>query len=693
MITTAQEFNQIIFACQNSSQGKLLPGALYIHRSLLPLLEPSLQSYEQKARQVIEETNELFFTLIKFHLQQPKVSYLLYPEFDTDPHPKLARSTIVDLEQQTYTQHFYDKRENPPILHRKETFVTDNYPLYPEFSLLTRYEVALGLLDNSHLIGTWQEWQAKLERQGIAFSGHNLICPLHTPVKKQAKIPIARHKAALNRKSLSRPVRLALEAKLFTPDTTFFDYGCGYGEDIKQIRQRGLISQGWDPYYYPDTELCTADIVNLGYVINVIEDLTERREALVQAWHLTKQVLIVAAQVLIDDARRGLIAYGDGIITSRNTFQKYYQQEELKNYIDSVLEVDAVPVSLGIYFVFRDTEIAESFRASRFCSQVRTPRVKTTIKKFADYRTILQPVMDFMMKRGRLPVKEELSIEKQIKAEFSSYRQAFKLILQATEMDAWQEIVQKRREDLKLHLALSRFNYRPSAKKISKLIREDCKALFGSYKQACLEADLMFYRLKDLACIADVARGSCFGYLTNTYIMIHLSALDSLPTLLRLYEGCVSRTMGRPEEANVIQIYYRQAKIVYLSFPDFDQVAHPILSSTMTVNLSNLQVQYRDYEGATNPKILHQKDLLVTPSYPLWQRFQRLTQQEKNRGLLDNLPPIIYLAGWLKTLKEHCVIIKGHSLYWDKTADSYKLKILKAQMAARQRQIKSASKN
>ena len=65
-------------------------------------------------------------------------------------------------------------------------------------------------------------------------------------------------------------------------------------------------------------------------------------------------MLIVAAQVLIDDRTRGVIAYGDGIITSRNTFQKYFEQEELKAYIDQVLGVDSIPVALGIYFVFRD---------------------------------------------------------------------------------------------------------------------------------------------------------------------------------------------------------------------------------------------------------------------------------------------------------------------------------------------------
>jgi DNA phosphorothioation-associated putative methyltransferase len=77
-----------------------------------------------------------------------------------------------------------------------------------------------------------------------------------------------------------------------------------------------------------------ADVVNLGYVINVIEDTAERREALINAWKLAQKVLIVAAQVLIDDRTRGVIAYGDGIITRRHTFQKYYEQEELKFYID-----------------------------------------------------------------------------------------------------------------------------------------------------------------------------------------------------------------------------------------------------------------------------------------------------------------------------------------------------------------------
>ena len=44
-------------------------------------------------------------------------------------------------------------------------------------------------------------------------------------------------------------------------------------------------------------------MVNLGYVVNVIEDPSERAEALRLAWKLTRQVLVVAAWQPITTSR------------------------------------------------------------------------------------------------------------------------------------------------------------------------------------------------------------------------------------------------------------------------------------------------------------------------------------------------------------------------------------------------------
>lgn len=168
-----------------------------------------------------------------------------------------------------------------------------------------------------------------------------------------------RHRTAIVRKTFSRPVRLALEAKLFETTTTFFDFGCGHGIDTDLLSARGYDSGGWDPYYFPNNIIKAADIVNLGYVINVIECPQERREALLSAWSLARKMLIVAARTLPVEKGKGDIPYSDGILTSRRTFQKYYGQRELIDYLDSVLNAKSLPVAQGVCFVFRHEKSCE----------------------------------------------------------------------------------------------------------------------------------------------------------------------------------------------------------------------------------------------------------------------------------------------------------------------------------------------
>jgi hypothetical protein len=47
-----------------------------------------------------------------------------------------------------------------------------------------------------------------------------------------------------------------------------------------------LPATGWDPNFRPDADIIEADVVNIGFVINVIEDIDERIEALQKAYSL-----------------------------------------------------------------------------------------------------------------------------------------------------------------------------------------------------------------------------------------------------------------------------------------------------------------------------------------------------------------------------------------------------------------------
>ena len=657
---TLEKFSTIVASCKTSNIGKRLPNALYVHSNALSKLDPVLKDYEAQARKLVDNLDRA--TIVKLGIDRPKISYLYYPDFDRDPHPQLHQSIVVDLATEEVAIRQYHNSHNPPILHRKETFVAKDYPLYQTFAELTQEEEALGLLDNSHHIGTLQEWTRLLLQQGISLVDHRVACPIDSPVAHRQTILIERHKAALKRSELSRPVKIAVEADLFKPGKTFFDYGCGYGGDIRQIENLGHTSSGWDPYYRPDAEIESADIVNLGYIINVIEDIAERRQALIKAWELTREVLIVSAQVLVDDRRRGLVAYGDGVVTNRNTFQKYYEQEELKLYIDQVLEVESIPAGLGIYVAFRHEAQAESFRASRIYSRLSTPLIQAQVKNFDDYRELLTPLMDFYTKRGRLPVKGELASEAAIKDEFRSYQRAFKVILQATDRAEWDAIAEKRRQDLLVYLALGKFSGRPTIRKLAPEIKADVKALFGSYKQACTIADLLLINVGDLKKIANLCQASKIGKQLNGAIAVHVSALEKLPPLLRLYEGCASRNFYRLENANIIKLYYNKPKITYLVYPEFDTQAHPALQATMEVDLHNLSVTYHDISDETNPLILHQKDTLVAHDYPSYQKFVRLTKKEQKSGLLENKDAIRRLHGWLRCLKQHEIKIEGHKL-------------------------------
>jgi hypothetical protein len=124
---------------------------------------------------------------------------------------------------------------------------------------------------------------------------------------------IHRHKTAIRRGDFSRPVKCLLRDGLIDKGVTFFDYGCGHGEDIELLTREGIVCSGWDPAYRPDAPRQEADVVNLGYVINVIENPEERAATLRGAWELCRQLLAVSAQVLVAGRGKESIEFGDGV--------------------------------------------------------------------------------------------------------------------------------------------------------------------------------------------------------------------------------------------------------------------------------------------------------------------------------------------------------------------------------------------
>ena len=87
---------------------------------------------------------------------------------------------------------------------------------------------------------------------------------------------VERHRTAIKRTALSRPVATALADGIIRDGSSVFDYGCGRGGDVDRLHRLGYQATGWDPVHRPQGARSPADVVNIGYVVNVIENPRER---------------------------------------------------------------------------------------------------------------------------------------------------------------------------------------------------------------------------------------------------------------------------------------------------------------------------------------------------------------------------------------------------------------------------------
>jgi DNA phosphorothioation-associated putative methyltransferase len=473
---------------------------------------------------------------------------------------------------------------------------------------------------------------------------------------------IPRHKTAIRRGDFSRPVKCLLRDNLLTPDASFFDYGCGRGEDLELLAADGIPCSGWDPAYRPDAPRLPADIVNLGYVLNVIEYPHERAATLRAAWSLCRRVLAVSAQVLLAGRGKAPVEFGDGVLTGRGTFQKFFEQSELKAYLEAQLETEAVPAGIGTFYLFKEDACRQEFLANRFRRREILPRRRIALLRLEETRQALEPLMDAVAALGRLPDPSEVPGAPAVIERFRSLKRAFAVVQRITDPAGWEAIARRRREDLLVYLALSRFRRRPRLSQLPPGLRRDMRAFFGSYTRACAEADALLFQAGADGAIDEACRRSAVGKLLPDDLYVHRRALDALEPVLRIYEGCGRAYLGDVEGVNVIKIHRRSGKLSYLVYPDFDADPHPALLRCVRLNLRTRQIDCHDYAASANPPVLHRKETFLLPTDPAHAKFARLTAQEEKHGLLDDPSGIGTRAGWARRLQERGFRLHGHRL-------------------------------
>lgn len=526
---------------------------------------------------------------------------------------------------------------------------------------------------------------------------------------------------------------LAYEDGVLGPTSTVFDFGCGLGGDIRQLRQLGITATGWDPSHQPDVALAPADIVNLGFVINVIEEPPERREVVRRAWELAERVLVVSARPSWEARDLRGSPHGDGVLTGKDTFQKFYEQDELRTYLEVTLGQRAFAAAPGVFYIFRDEQQAQAVLACRarrnagnrgarvsemlyelhreqltvlesfVVREQRLPRdgeldpaleaalveelgsLRTAFalvrratgasrwagvdlghpsqaeRRFDRYRDLLAPLVAFVEDRGRLPRSDELPTAESIEATFGTIRSAFAAVRRVTGADRWTLVEERARRSFLVYLALAAFGGRPRFRDLPIDLQLDVRDLFGTYKNAVTEANRLLYAVGDVGAVERAARTAAVGKLTPEALYVHVSAVDALPPLLRVYEGCGAALSGTVDEATIVKLHREKPQVSYLGYPNFDRDPHPALSTVIVARLGILKLSFRDFRQSDNPPILHRKETFVGHEYPGRDKFVRLTEQEERHDLLCSAT-IGTRRGWEHALAEKSLELRGHQV-------------------------------
>lgn len=93
------------------------------------------------------------------------------------------------------------------------------------------------------------------------------------------------HLTAIERTSLSFPAQFLLAKNLLQGE--ILDFGCGFGNDVKVLKRKGLDITGYDHHYFPQYPNQKFDTIICFYVLNVLFP-EEQANVLMEVSHLLK---------------------------------------------------------------------------------------------------------------------------------------------------------------------------------------------------------------------------------------------------------------------------------------------------------------------------------------------------------------------------------------------------------------------
>jgi len=335
-------------------------------------------------------------------------------------------------------------------------------------------------------------------------------------------------------------------------------------------------------------------------------------------------------------------------ITSRRTFQKYFEQGELQGLLEAALDNEACALSLGIFVVFRDATLAQSFQESRRRRSIdwgslsgryapkRRPKQSRIAALYEQHGELLDAFWTRSLELGRIPKTGEFSREAELRDAAGTPVSVHRLLVNHHGSAGFDEAARQRKEDLLVYLALASFRKRIPQKHLDPHLQEDLAAFFGSYAKAQAAGLELLMSLGSEDALWDMASELPFGYRDSAerHFVIHSSLLDRLPPALRVFIECGAILYGDPHEADLIKLHLRSRKVSFLIYEDFFRKPFPELKTRIKVDLARRQVAVFEYGLALPAQLLFYKERFVAEDHPLRARMEQVSRRLAKLGVL-----------------------------------------------------------
>jgi DNA phosphorothioation-associated putative methyltransferase len=290
-------------------------------------------------------------------------------------------------------------------------------------------------------------------------------------------------------------------------------------------------------------------------------------------------------------------------------------------------------LSPGIFFVFRDKDLEQSFLADRQRNVTLLKRLERPdsiwlpvtrsdrVQKIYDAnRQAVDSLWHTWLRLGREPDKTEVSQPDVIIHAFGTLSRAFRFIRELKDLALLDRARESRIADLTVFLSLSQFAKRKPYKYLEAGLQRDIRNFFGDYSTAQHHSRQQLFKIADTkeigtACTSAAEQG--LGCLVEGHsLQLHTSLVECLPTILRIYIACGTVLYGDIQNADLVKIHIGSGKLTLMTFDDFEGQPLPRLVERIKLNLRSQVIDIFHYGDEFEAPYLYLKSRYINEEFP-----------------------------------------------------------------------------